>query len=119
MGAGKKIIVKSGGKLNIAGSHLYSCSNMWKGIVVEAGGVLNITGEGNKSSFIEDADTAISYTFNIGDLKKFSAKFPLLITQNTIFNRNTTAIIICSKSQCTRNYRFFTITQSHNPWWFF
>lgn len=97
VGAGKKITIQNGGKLILKACHLYSCATMWQGIKVEAGGVLNIIDEGNKSNFIEDADTAISYNFKESDLAKYNDKFPLLTASTIIFNRNNVGIKINSE----------------------
>lgn len=62
------ITVSPGSTLNIYGSHLYSCADMWQGIVVKPGGRINVVGYGavlsgfgltKRSPLIEDARIAI------------------------------------------------------------
>ncbi len=99
--SGVTINISDGAVLNILGSHLYGCDNMWDGIVVAPGGVLNINGfsyNGSTiSSFIEDAITAVkmndyrNVTFNNHLYGPFDN---YLKVENTIFNRNYTAIQI-------------------------
>lgn len=88
-----KIIVQENATLNIEGSHLYSCQEMWRGIVVLPGGKLNINGFNDKSTLIEDAYVAV-------DMAYYSVEFPdyysenQLTINNTIFNRNNTGVFI-------------------------
>lgn len=92
------ITVNPGVTLTIAGSHLYSCSNMWQGIVVQPGGAIvvqNYTGIVNRSSLIEDAMLAIDIpstplvTNNV------------LTVNNATFNKNHRSIRISDYSHST------------------
>ena len=115
LGSQVKIHVKSGVILNIQGSHLYSCDEMWQGIEVEPGGVLNILGYTNSntqntvSSFIEDAIIAVK----LGDYRTVVYNNHLtgtgnnfLTVNNTIFNRNNISIQIdgYSDNNLDKNY---------------
>lgn len=93
------ITVTPGSTLNILGSHLYACGDMWQGIVVQSGGVINFNTSGPKSSFIEDAIEAVyiagsTLTTNI------------LTSINTTFNKNKTSIKISGYSQTVAPYPF-------------
>lgn len=85
------IAVSPGSTLNIYGSHLYSCSDMWQGIVVKPGGRINVISYGavlpglgltKRSPLIEDARNAIviqsGSTLTTG----------ILNINNATFNRN-------------------------------
>ena len=59
MGAGAKIIIRSGALLDLKTSWIHSCDEttpMWEGIIVESGGFLRTTSQ----VLIEDAETAIT-----------------------------------------------------------
>lgn len=93
------ITVDPGSTLNIYGSHLYSCSDMWQGIVVKPGGRINVLyyatiltpgpGLTKRSPLIEDARIAIDIqagsTITVGYI---------LNVRNATFNRNECAIKI-------------------------
>ena len=53
---GAEIIIQQGGKLNLNGTHLQGCSNMWNGITIQSGGELTTS----NNTMIEDAIQAIS-----------------------------------------------------------
>jgi len=93
------ITVDATATLNIYGSHLYACDEMWKGIVVKPGGkvtVQSITSSGvNRSSLIEDAFIAIDIPSN-----SFITNNPLMV-RNATFNRNRVAIRITKYSKAS------------------
>lgn len=96
----RSITVTPGATLNIIGSHLYSCSNMWQGITVQAGGSINLLNSAAKTSFIEDAIVAVeiqggsTLTSNI------------LVANYVTFNKNKTSIYISGYNQATAPYPF-------------
>lgn len=108
------ITVLSGSTLNIYGSHLYACNDMWEGIVVQAGGSVNVisysafvagTGLVTRSPLIEDAKVAI-------DVLGSSPLTTNILNVNTAtFNRNQISIRIASYGQPLVNYPF-TIVNS-------
>ncbi|MCC7333216.1 MAG: DUF3494 domain-containing protein [Flavobacteriales bacterium] len=90
------ITVDATAVLNIYGSHLYACDEMWKGIVVKPGGrvkVQSLTIFGiNRSSLIEDAFIAIDIQSNSSIINN-----PLVIKDAT-FNRNNVGVQISDYS---------------------
>jgi hypothetical protein len=80
------ITVNSGGVLNINGSHLYACQDMWQGIVVKQGGTVNITG----GSMIEDAIVAIDN--NPTNALQIGGAPSTIQVNGAIFNCNLTSI---------------------------
>lgn len=81
------ITVSAGSTLNIVGSHLYACSDMWKGIVVQPTAKINIVayivnGVTLKTTLIEDAIVGVDVLSNNGLTTN-------VLTINTAtFNRN-------------------------------
>ncbi len=104
---GVTIFVSPTGTLNIFGSHLHGCSELWQGIVVQPGGVLNITNSAKpvKTSFIEDAKVAV----DILDYTLPSNAVNILSAHNVTFNRNLINIRIGKYQKNQTNYPF-TIT---------
>lgn len=102
------ITVYPNGILNIVGSHLYSCDNMWQGIIVKQGGKVNVsTSSTSRTSLIEDAFIAI-------DLEATAPTYTannILIVDNATFNRNQTAIRIGDYVTSQNPYPF-SITNS-------
>ncbi len=91
MGSLSKIVVQNGATLNISGCWLHSCGCLWTGIEVENGGVLNITntpGFSGSASVVEDALIAVNGLPN----HTTSTLVPTIHIQNTLFNKNATAI---------------------------
>ncbi|MFK8039356.1 MAG: T9SS type A sorting domain-containing protein [Crocinitomicaceae bacterium] len=89
------ITVSSGSVLQISGSHLYACSEMWNGIVVEpgarlviVGNYINGTSNPVQSSLIEDAKIAVDVQDN--PLPVYFLTFPTYPFQagDVIFNKN-------------------------------
>ena len=82
--------------LTITGSHLYACSDMWKGIVVQPGGRIIIQaisfGNFKRSSLIEDAFIAVDIQSN-----STITNNPLIVNTAT-FNRNQIGIQITDYS---------------------
>jgi hypothetical protein len=93
------ITVDATATLNIYGSHLYACDEMWQGIVVKPGGkvtVQSITSAGiNRSSLIEDAFIAIDIPSS-----SLITNNPLTV-RNATFNRNQVAIRISKYSKAS------------------
>ncbi len=83
------ITVTPNSTLTLAGCHLYSCDNMWKGIVVQQGGKLNIIDAGSRNSFIEDAFVAVDLLAT----NNYTSTNLLNVT-NAMFNRNEISIRI-------------------------
>lgn len=97
------IVVTPNSTLNILGSHLYSCSDMWSGIVVQNDGVLNISsGKMHASSLIEDAVIGVEVSGN-GTLTS-STYFS---SRNTTFNRNYVDVYIHDYQRNIASYPFF------------
>ena len=89
---GVKITVDDNAVFNIAGSHFYSCTDMWQGIYTTSSTAkINITSSATRSSLIEDAKEAVSCYFPTGGS---SITGKLLSVSNTIFNRNNVSIKI-------------------------
>ncbi len=96
MGPGAKIIIGNGGMLTIDNCHLYVCGNgMWEGIKIydpatnsASNGWLFI----QNNSLIEDARCAVSVPY--GSNVPIVWWSPWLRIQNTVFNKNDTAISI-------------------------
>ncbi len=82
------ITVTPGATLNILGSHLYACGDMWQGIDVQPGGVINLNTSGPKSAFVEDAVVAV----NIAGGSTLTTN--ILTSISTSYNRNKTSINI-------------------------
>lgn len=81
------ITVPANSVLNIVGSHLYSCTDMWQGIVIEPKGSINILPYivGNttqKTSLIEDAEIAVDVQTGNGLTTN------ILTSNNATFNKN-------------------------------
>lgn len=84
------ITVPANSTLNIIGSHLYSCDNMWQGIIVLEGGKLNITYSSTRTSLIEDAFVGV----DIPATTPTYTATNILNVDNVTFNRNQTGIKI-------------------------
>ena len=102
------ITVADGATLNILGSHLYGCDDMWYGIKAAPGAVVNITDYTTNgttlSSFIEDADIAVEmldYRNAIYNNNMTGTGNNYLTANNTIFNRNKISIQIDGYSDIT------------------
>jgi hypothetical protein len=103
------ILVEPNATLNIRGSHLFACDDLWNGIVVQPGGVLNIVSSvsiagvavqnpsispeeqiSEKTSLIEGAKVAVdilSYTLT-------GSPFNILTAEAATFNQNIVGIRI-------------------------
>lgn len=106
---GVTITVNPGATLILAGTHLYACTNMWKGIVVKPGGSVKTQSytlfSNTKSTLIEDAYVAI-------DVQPGSTLTSnLLLIENTTFNRNQVGIRIDTYDPLLATYPF-TISNS-------
>ena len=88
------ITIAPTGNLNITSSHLYSCTDMWKGIIIQNGGKLTV-----RSSMIEDAITAVDITNNT------QTSTVLNITGST-FNKNYKSIVINNYNLSIATYPF-------------
>jgi len=106
--SGVTITVIAGSTLNILGSHLYACNDMWQGIVVQSGAAVYcdaISLQGlTRTPLIEDAIIAVNV---LGALTTNT----ILSVNATTFNRNRTSIRISSYNQPVSPYPFF-ITNS-------
>lgn len=91
------IVVAPGSTLTILLSHLYSCTDMWKGIIVQDGGRLSI-----RSSLFEDAMTGVDITNNT----QASATPPVLSIAYSTFNRNKVSVAITNYVQTISTYPF-------------
>ena len=89
------ITIENGAVLTIDKSHLYACDNMWNGIVIEPGGQLIVT----NNSFIEDALFAI-------DIQNHTATTPVLIINESVFNRNYINVYITDYQEQVTTYPF-------------
>ena len=88
-----KISVADNAALNIISSHLYGCGGMWQGIeALGDNAKINVSAYSGISSFIEDAQVAISYKPE-HTTPDYGTVIPLNIS-NTIFNRNKISIQI-------------------------
>ncbi len=102
---GKTIFITPTGTLNIMGSHLYGCGDLWNGIIVEPGGVLNIipfTSKGYQTALIEDAKLAahvLTYTLANNATN-------ILTADNATFNKNLIGIQIDKYDKNQNNYPF-------------
>lgn len=94
--SGVTITVPSGATLTINRSHLYSCFDMWQGIVVQPGGSLVTLTD----AFIEDAVTAVDVQANN------TSTTSILDINQTIFNKNYTAISVSSYTANATTYPF-------------
>lgn len=87
------ITIKSGNTLRILGSHLYSCTELWKVISIETGGRLIIDkGVTHDNSLIEDAEKAVSVGINYTQSNNLLSGSNAIEIENTIFNRNKIGI---------------------------
>jgi Secretion system C-terminal sorting domain len=102
--ANTTITVANGANLTITGSHLYSCTDMWRGIVVLPGGRLNLLPLNNSSgaitTLIEDAIIAVRINANN------SLTSNILKCDNVTFNKNNTGIRIDNYAQQITTYPF-------------
>jgi hypothetical protein len=106
MEIGTSITVHNGGTLTIAGSHLFSCTDMWNGIIVETGGKLILDeGRFHNSSLIEDADIAVKLDYTYYDLAGLGTANALTVN-NTIFNRNRIGIDFASSMFSYHTYTY-------------
>ncbi len=107
---GVTITVNPGASLTLTGSHLYACSDMWKGIVVKPGGTVKTQNFSipfpsiSKSTMIEDAFIAINV------LPGSTVTSNLLSITNTTFNRNQVGIKIDSYSPALATYPFTIVS---------
>ncbi len=88
------IIVSQTATLNLTGSHLYGCQNMWGGIKIQSGGKINIQpyiigSVIQKTTLIEDATIGLDF-LPITTLQAAT----VLQVNNATFNKNATAINI-------------------------
>ena len=94
-------IYMSACKLTIAGSHFYSCNEMWKGIKpkddaecsIKIVDFVNVKNE-TISSLIEDAEVAIDWAFTKDNTKQYNRSNQLLYIDGATFNRNNIAVKI-------------------------
>jgi hypothetical protein len=87
-----KITVLPTGTLSMNGTHVHSCSSMWKGIDVQAGGRVDLSTKNHHlTNIIEDAEIAVNFNFPTG---KTDYTDYLLMTGCTIFNRNKVGVKI-------------------------
>ena len=92
------ITVIAGSVLRINHSHLFGCSNRWRGITVDNGGRLYV----DNNALIEDAYIAVLSLFNPN-----TSQPPAIIdAKNSIFNKNTNGIFINQSTNNTGNYPF-------------
>ncbi len=104
------ITVSAGSTLNILGSHLYACTDMWQGIVVQPLGRLNINLSNGipstiKSTLIEDAIVAV----DIVSLNQLTTN--VLTVNSATFNRNLIGIRVLEYKLLLASYPF-TIVNS-------
>ncbi|MGZ6415633.1 MAG: hypothetical protein ACXVDW_15725 [Bacteroidia bacterium] len=101
------ITVNSGATLIIDKCRLYTCSNqMWDGIVIQPGGMLIL----RNGTRIEDAKVAV-LSDNSGGIANF------LIDDNTLFNRNYTAVRIINYSSASAHPGIIrNTTFDSQPW---
>ncbi len=85
---GVNIVVNNNAILNIVGSHLYSCDNMWQGITVLQGGRLNISSSSARTSLIEDAFVAVDFSVTASGFTTTN----VFTADNATFNRNQISI---------------------------
>ncbi|MDF2451580.1 MAG: peptidase and matrixin and adamalysin [Bacteroidota bacterium] len=95
MASGVKIVVLPGANLIIIHSHIYACSDMWKGIEVQSGGKVSVL----NNSLIEDAIVAI-------DIKNSTVTNNLLRLTNSTFNKNYKAVYVENYNPVNNNYPF-------------
>ena len=116
VGAYSTITIKNGATLNMYGSHLYACGNMWQGLIVEPGGILNMRDAPNgKSCLIEDAFIAVDFQYDFHtNLEDNYNNVPYINITNSIFNRNEIGVRIAGRRHpnerfdLTGNYFYFS-----------
>jgi len=92
--SGVKIHINTGGTLNIVGSHLFACADMWDGILVEGSGALKMLAASNgTTTLIEDAITAV-YVYPTTVPHPFAAinGEKIVALEEVTFNRNKTSL---------------------------
>ncbi len=85
---GVSIVVNNNAVLNIVGSHLYSCDNMWQGITVLQGGRLYISSSAARTSLVEDAYVAVDFSATASGFTTTN----VFTADNATFNRNQISI---------------------------
>lgn len=96
------IVVMPNAQLNVYGSHLYSCSDMWSGILVQNNATLNISNSSAHSSLIEDAIIAVEAVGN-----GTATSNTQLRISNSTFNRNYIDIYLHDYQRNISTYPFY------------
>lgn len=88
------VTIVSGGFLNATNTHIYSCSDMWRGIVIRNGGRLSL-----RNCLTEDAITAV-------DISNNTQTSAVLTVLSSAFNRNYKSIVISNYNQPIATFPF-------------
>ncbi len=88
------ITISPGAFFNVTNTHIYSCSDMWRGMIITNGGGLSL-----RNSLVEDAITAVSISGN-------TQTSGVLTVFSSTFNRNYKGIVINNYSQAIPTFPF-------------
>ena len=89
-----QITIAPGAFFNVTNTHIYSCSDMWRGMVITNGGGLSL-----RNSLVEDAITAVGISGN-------TQTSGVLTVFSSTFNRNYKSIVINNYSQPITSFPF-------------
>ncbi len=88
------VTISPGAFFNVTNTHIYSCSDMWRGMVITNGGGLSL-----RNSLVEDAITAVSISGN-------TQTSGVLTVFSSTFNRNYKSIVINNYTQAIPTFPF-------------